>query len=104
MKIKIKRSKKIIQLFFTWGYYKKKIFPYRYSVKVELLKSMIGKFSIRKDNKIETELLPGSKRKKNKIVKTYLYRFWFVVISFRKIEIMEKFRLRSIFKKMGAIT
>jgi len=81
---------------FDWTYFKKIMFEIRNPV-------LFYKKMYEKSERMNTELLVGSHRKKNKVTHQYIYRFLFFYFVYIKIEVMRKTELRKIFKRMGFI-
>lgn len=93
----IRRVFNKLNLFFDWTYFKK--------IKLGIAKPSILHYKTLydKSKKLNAELLPGSHRKKNKITHTYMYRFFCLRLTYIKIEIIRKTKLRKIYKRMGIL-
>lgn len=84
-----------IIIFFKWTYFRQ--------IKIEILKFKMKyfKYHYDKSSRFNSELLRGSKRKKNKLTFTYIFRFFIFRFTYFKIKIIKKSEYRKILKRKG---
>jgi hypothetical protein len=78
-------------------------FSFFRKIKIKILNPKIKRQWKNKTGKVNTELLPHSRRKKNVITFTDTYSLFFFEITFIKKQIIVKQKLRKIFKEMGVL-